>query len=78
MRHSISLTPLVLPVVATLATAAMGERLIEHYGRALADVLLDARDFPLGRLSPGAEEHRPGSEEHHSGSEEHHPGPQAS
>jgi len=36
---------------ATLATAAMGARLIEHYGRALADVILDARDFPLGRLS---------------------------
>ena len=38
---------------ATLATAGMGERLVEHYGRALADVILDARDFPLRRLSPG-------------------------
>jgi creatinine amidohydrolase len=37
---------------ATLASAAMGERLVEHYGRALADVILDARDFPLDRLAP--------------------------
>jgi creatinine amidohydrolase len=36
---------------ATLATAFMGERLVEHYGRALAEVILDARDFPLDRLS---------------------------
>lgn len=36
---------------ASLATAAMGERLVEHYGRALADVILDALDFPLDRLS---------------------------
>jgi creatinine amidohydrolase len=40
---------------ATLATAVMGERLIEHYGRALADVILDARDFPLRRLSSGSQ-----------------------
>jgi creatinine amidohydrolase len=37
---------------ATLATAAMGERLVEHYGRALAEVILDAGEFPLDRLSP--------------------------
>ena len=38
---------------ARLATAAMGERLVEHYGRILAEVILDARDFPLDRLTPG-------------------------
>jgi len=38
---------------ARLATAEKGERLVEHYGRALADVILDARDFPLHRLSRG-------------------------
>ena len=38
---------------ATLATAAMGARFVEHYGRVLADVILDARDFPLDRLSRG-------------------------
>jgi creatinine amidohydrolase len=37
---------------ARLATAAMGERLVEHYGRVLAEVIMDARDFPLERLSP--------------------------
>lgn len=36
---------------ATLATAEMGARLVEHYGRALADVIRDARVFPLERLS---------------------------
>jgi creatinine amidohydrolase len=35
---------------ARLATAALGARLVAHYGRALADVVLDARDFPLDRL----------------------------
>jgi creatinine amidohydrolase len=40
---------------ATLATAAMGALLVEHYGRALADVILDARDFPLDRLSRGSD-----------------------
>jgi creatinine amidohydrolase len=36
---------------ARLATAAMGERLVAHYGGMLAEVILDARDFPLDRLS---------------------------
>lgn len=36
---------------ATLATAAMGARFVEHYGRILSEVILDARDFPLDRLS---------------------------
>jgi creatinine amidohydrolase len=36
---------------ATLADAGMGRRLVEHYGRALAEVILDARDFPLDRLT---------------------------
>ena len=35
---------------ARLATAELGERLVVHYARALADVILDARDFPLDRL----------------------------
>jgi creatinine amidohydrolase len=39
---------------ARLATAAMGERLVEHYGRILAEVVMDARDFPLDRLSPAS------------------------
>jgi creatinine amidohydrolase len=34
----------------TLATAEMGRRLVEHYGGALADVFLDALEFPLERL----------------------------
>jgi len=38
---------------ATLASPAMGERLVEHYGRVLAEVILDAGEFPLHRLSPG-------------------------
>lgn len=33
-----------------LADAAMGERLVEHYGRVLAEVIRDARRFPLDRL----------------------------
>jgi creatinine amidohydrolase len=37
---------------ARLATAAMGKSLVEHYGRVLAEVVMDARDFPLDRLSP--------------------------
>lgn len=36
---------------ARLATAELGARLVAHYGRALADVILDARDFPLDRLA---------------------------
>lgn len=35
---------------ARLATAEMGARLVRHYGRALAEVILDACDFPLARL----------------------------
>lgn len=37
---------------ATLADAAMGERLVRHYGQVLAGILRDAALFPLGRLSP--------------------------
>jgi creatinine amidohydrolase len=40
---------------ATLASAEMGGILVQHYGRALAEVILDARDFPLDRLSRGVE-----------------------
>jgi hypothetical protein len=29
----------------------MGERLVEHYGRVLAEVILDALEFPLDRLA---------------------------
>jgi creatinine amidohydrolase len=36
---------------ARLATAAMGESLVAHYARVLADVIRDARDFPLDRLA---------------------------
>jgi len=35
---------------ATLATADMGARLVAHYGAALAEVVLDAVDFPVERL----------------------------
>ena len=35
---------------ATLATAEVGERLVAHYARALAEVILDTRGFPLDRL----------------------------
>jgi creatinine amidohydrolase len=35
---------------ASLATADMGRALVEHYARVLADVIQDARDFPLERL----------------------------
>lgn len=38
---------------ARLATAAMGARLVRHYGRILAEVIMDARDFPLDRLGAG-------------------------
>lgn len=37
---------------ARLANPDLGLRLVAHYGRALADVILDARDFPLERLQP--------------------------
>lgn len=40
---------------ATLATPAMGARLVAHYGRVLSDVILDALDFPLDRLAPAPE-----------------------
>jgi creatinine amidohydrolase len=49
------LNPLGVVGNATLATAAMGAHLVEHYGRILAEVILDARDFPLDRLSPAPE-----------------------
>ena len=35
---------------AALASAFLGERLVEHYARALADVILDACEFPIDRL----------------------------
>ena len=35
---------------ATLADATMGKHLIDHYGRALAEVILDAKHFPIERL----------------------------
>ena len=36
---------------ALRADAAMGERLVAHYGEALADAIRDARAFPLDRLA---------------------------
>ena len=36
---------------ATLASAALGRRLVEHYGDTLAAVIRDARAFPIERLS---------------------------
>lgn len=36
---------------ATLATAAMGQALVEHYGRILASVIRDVQNFPLDNLS---------------------------
>ncbi len=38
---------------ASLADAAMGRRLVEHYGRCLAQVVEDAHRFPLERLGDG-------------------------
>ena len=35
---------------ATLATAAMGAQFVSHYGQVLAEVIEDARAFPLDRL----------------------------
>jgi creatinine amidohydrolase len=35
---------------ARLASAPKGELLVNHYGEALADVIRDAKDFPLERL----------------------------
>jgi len=37
---------------ASLATAELGKLLVEGYGRVLAEILEDARLFPLGRLEP--------------------------
>jgi creatinine amidohydrolase len=36
---------------ATLADAAMGERMVRHYGQILAEIIRDTAVFPLGRLS---------------------------
>jgi creatinine amidohydrolase len=36
---------------ARLASAAMGERLVAHYGRVLAEVIQDARAFPIEALA---------------------------
>ena len=36
---------------ATLGTAELGARLVAHYGQVLADVIRDAREFPLDRLT---------------------------
>ena len=35
---------------ATLASAAMGERLVNGYGQMLADVIRDTKEFPIGRM----------------------------
>ena len=35
---------------ATLGSAAMGKRLVAHYGRAMAEVIQDARAFPRDKL----------------------------
>jgi creatinine amidohydrolase len=35
---------------ATLADARLGERLVSHYAAVLAEVIQDARNFPLDRL----------------------------
>jgi creatinine amidohydrolase len=35
---------------ATLANAAMGERLVNGYGRVLADVILDTKEFPIDQI----------------------------
>jgi riboflavin-specific deaminase-like protein len=51
------LNPLGVVGDARLATAEMGRTLVEHYARVLADVIQDARDFPLHRFaaSPAAD-----------------------
>jgi creatinine amidohydrolase len=36
---------------ASLADAAMGERLVTYYGEALAEIIRDARAFPLERFA---------------------------
>lgn len=35
---------------ATLATAAMGERLVDGYGQVLAEIIRDTKEFPIDRL----------------------------
>lgn len=48
---------------ATLATAEVGALLVHHYARALADVVLDARDFPIDRLGDVPDvDHRAGAD----------------
>jgi riboflavin-specific deaminase-like protein len=46
------LNPLGVVGDATLATAEMGAKLVGHYARVLAEVIQDARSFPLDRLVP--------------------------
>lgn len=36
---------------ATLATAELGARLVEHYGRVLAEIIQDTLEFPIDRLA---------------------------
>ena len=38
---------------ATLASAAMGERLVNGYGQILADVIRDTKEFPIDRMERG-------------------------
>ena len=38
---------------ATLASAAMGERLVNGYGQRLADVIRDTKEFPIDRMESG-------------------------
>lgn len=45
------LNPLGVVGDATLATAEMGAKLVGHYAHVLADIIQDARDFPLDRLA---------------------------
>ena len=41
---------------ARLATSEIGALLISHYGKALAEVILDTWDFPMDRLAEGQHE----------------------
>jgi creatinine amidohydrolase len=45
------LNPLGVVGDATLATPEMGAKLVGHYARVLAEIIQDARDFPLDRLT---------------------------
>ena len=36
---------------AARADAGAGRRLVDHYGAVLAEVILDAREFPIDRLA---------------------------